>query len=188
MLDIGCFDGFLLSHINATRKIGIDTDILKKYPDIEYIKGDFMTYNFNNNKFDNIFSFDVIEHVKDDKIFIEKIIELLSVGGNAILSTPCENIRIFPSILQGWVNKKWGHIYRKGYTPQKIKNLVIDNNSIELNFIEWNCPTFRSLYLILSLLWKISPFITKKLLLSTIERDIHKTSGNNGFFFFEIRK
>lgn len=46
ILDIGCYDGYLLSHIAAAEKFGIDVEVLKKYPDIQYIEGDFMEYDF----------------------------------------------------------------------------------------------------------------------------------------------
>jgi len=189
VLDIGCFDGYLLSHINAGRKIGIDIDILKKYPDIQYIKEDFIIYNFEYDKFDKIFAFDVLEHVKDDKIFIEKIIELLSIEGTAILSTPCENIKIFPSALQGWVDKRWGHIYRRGYTPQKMKDLLVGaQNNVTIDVIYWNCPLFRLLYLFLSMMWRISPLLTKNVLSYLVEIESKHKDGENGFLYILIKR
>jgi SAM-dependent methyltransferase len=191
ILDIGCYDGFLLSHIDAAEKFGIDVDILKKYPDIQYIGEDFLQYNFKDEKFDRIFAFDVLEHVKEDKIFLEKIIQLLSTEGMAILSTPCENIKIFPPFLQSWVDKRWGHIYRRGYVPQRIKEFVEDiglGNSITINAIYWNCPIFRFLYLPLSMLWRISPMLTKKVLNFIVGIESRSKEGENGFLYSIITK
>lgn len=188
VIDIGCYDGFLLSHIDAVEKFGIDVDILKKYPNIQYIEGDFMEYNFKNKKFDRIFAFDVLEHVREDKIFLEKIIQLLSIEGIAILSTPTENIKIFPSVLQAWVDKRWGHIYRRGYTPQKIKQLVRDiEKNVTQNVIYGNCPLFRFLYLPLSVLWGISPTQTKKVLNYIVKLDSRFQEGTNGYLYVIIK-
>ena len=95
ILDIGCYDGFLLSHVNAKEKFGIDIKPLKKCSYIQYIEGDFLNYDFRGKKFDRIFAFDVLEHVKEDKRFLEKIIQLLSLNGITILSTPSKNIKIY---------------------------------------------------------------------------------------------
>lgn len=189
ILDIGCYDGFLLSHIDAADKFGIDVDVLKKYPDIQYIEGDFMRYNFKNEKFDRIFAFDVLEHVKEDKIFLEKIIQLLSIEGIVILSTPSENIKIFPAFLQNWVDKRWGHIYRRGYTPHKIKGLaedVPDRVTIDISY--WNCPIFRFLYLPLSVLWRISSTPTKKILELIVKIDSRFKEGKNGFIYIMMKR
>ena len=189
ILDVGCYDGFLLSHIDATEKFGIDVNVLKKYPSIQYIEGDFMRYNFKDKKFDRIFAWDVLEHVREDRIFLEKIIQLLSMEGIAILSTPSENIKIFPSFLQGWVDKRWGHIYRRGYTLQRIKELVGDvQDVVVLDLINWNCPLFRFLYLPLSLIWRMYPPLTKKILELIVEIDSRFKEGGNGFLYIVIKR
>jgi SAM-dependent methyltransferase len=189
ILDIGCYDGFLLSHIDAAEKFGIDVNVLKKYPDIQYIEGDFMKYDFNDKKFDRIFALDVLEHVSEDRIFLEKIIQLLSIEGVAILSTPCENIKIFPSFLQDWVDKRWGHIYRRGYVPQKIKELVEDvQDVIALDLIYWNCPIFRFLYLPLSALWRINTMLSKKVLNFIVGIESIFKEGENGFLYIVITR
>lgn len=190
ILDIGCYDGFLLSRINAHKKFGIDVHVLRKYPNIRYIEGDFLNYDFGNKKFDRIFLFDVLEHIREDKIFLEKIVQLLSVGGIAILSTPYENIKIFPSFLQDWVDKRWKHIYRRGYTPQKIKQLLSDTeekDTTRINIVKWNCPTFRFFYLFLSVLWRISPMLVKKVLDYIVKLDSRFREGKNGFLYVIIK-
>jgi len=189
ILDIGCYDGFLLSHIDAAEKFGIDVEVLKKHPDIQYIEGNFMRYDFKDEKFDRIFAFDVLEHVKEDRIFLEKIIQLLSTEGMAILSTPSENIKIFPSILQGWVDKRWGHIYRRGYTPQKINELVEDvPDRFTIDISYWNSPLFRFLYLPLSVIWRINSTLSKKVLNFIVEIESRFKEGANGFLYIIIKR
>lgn len=187
ILDVGCYDGFMLSHIDAIEKVGIDVNIIKKYPDIHYIERNFMKYNFNSKKFDKIFAFDIIEHVRDDKIFLEKIIQLLDANGTAILSTPSENIKIFPEVLQFWIDTKWKHIYRRGYNEKIIKELLRDcDKNIKLTIINWNCPMFRFFYLPLNFLWKLFPALAKALLNPINKFDSKLRNGKNGYIYIII--
>lgn len=191
ILDIGCYDGFLLSNVNAAEKIGIDLQTIKKYPSIQYIQSDFLYYNFKNKKFDKIFSFDVLEHIKEDKFFLRKIFELLEEDGTAILSTPSDSISIFPSFFQSYVDKKWGHIYRRGYSKDKILQLLNDSKEVGLinvEFVEWNCPMFRFIYLPMNLLWRIFPEISKIIFKILIKIDLLFRRGQNGFLFIIIKK
>ena len=106
------------------------------------------------------------------------------------LNTPSENIKIFPPFLQNWVDKKWGHVYRRGYTPQQIEQLLYDvgnKNDISLNIIQWNCPFFRHLYLPLSFFWRISPSLTKNVLASIVELDARFQTGDSGFLYIIIK-
>jgi SAM-dependent methyltransferase len=191
VLDIGCYDGFLLSHVNASEKIGIDLKTLKEYPNIQYIQSNFLSYNFKNKKFDKIFSFDVLEHVKEDDLFLKKVVELLDENGTAILSTPSDKISIFPSFFQLYVDKRWGHIYRRGYSKDKIIQLLSDcekTNLINVKFVEWNCPIFRFIYLPLNLTWKIFPELAKIIFHFFMQIDLIFKKGQNGFLFIIIKK
>jgi 2-polyprenyl-3-methyl-5-hydroxy-6-metoxy-1,4-benzoquinol methylase len=191
ILDIGGYDGFLLSTIDGERKTLIDISPHNQYSNIQYIQGDFLTFDFKNEWFDLICAFDVIEHIQRDEDFLEKIINLLSPSGVALLSTPSERIRIFPPVLQGWVDKKWGHIYRRGYSKQKLVEMATKTyyqNQLDCEIIEWNAPLFRFLYLPLRILWYVSESFTKKILNRVIFYDATIQSGNTGFLFIILKK
>src|SRR3989344_3290819 len=85
-LEIGCHDGFLLHNISAQKKTGIDLEPMPKYPDIKYIKGDFLEYDFKGKKFDRIIAIEVMEHVPSPDIFLQNINKILSKDGCALLS------------------------------------------------------------------------------------------------------
>jgi len=190
VLDIGCYDGFLLSHIDATKKFGIDIKPLRKYSNIQYIEGNFLKYGFKDENFDRIFAFDVLEHIKEDKEFLKKIVKLLSPNGIAILSTPSKDIKIFPPFLQSWVDKRWGHTYRRGYALREIRQLLIgmkNENNFKLDIIYWNCPFFRFFYLLLSLFWRVSSSLTKKILNFIVKLDSRFQKGNKGFLYIIIK-
>lgn len=187
LLDVGCYDGFLLSHINAMEKVGIDINIIRKFPDVKYIEDNFMEYDFQNQRFDKIFAFDVIEHVREDKIFLEKIVQLLDSNGMAFLSTPSDTIKIFPSSLQPMVEKKWQHFYRRGYNLKNIENLSKDiDKNISVKIIYWNCPFFRFLYLPLSFIWRVCPFFAKSIVKHIVNLDSRFQDGKNGYLYIVI--
>lgn len=83
-LEIGCSTGIFPIKFNSlftnTRYTGIDIsqksiDYCKKHSNFEFFYGDFLKMVFNQ-KFDLVFSIDVIDHVYDIDLFIKKIISL----------------------------------------------------------------------------------------------------------------
>lgn len=180
VLDIGYYDGFLLSHVNSKLKSGIDINTVNKFSDIRYIQDDFLNHDFENEKFDRIFALDVLEHVKQDKEFLGKVVHLLSPNGTAILSMPSKAIRVFPPFLQAWIDKRWGHTYRRGYTSQEIELLVGTKN---MRIMYWNCPIFRFLYLPLSLSWRIARSLAKMVLYLIVKLDLRFRNGERGFWY-----
>ncbi len=189
VLDVGCYDGYLLSKISAEKKVGIDISPIPRYPDVEYIQGDFLEYDFGEERFDKIFAMDVLEHVDHDGLFVEKLVNLLSENGIAIMSVPSKGISVFPAFLQEWVDKKWGHYYRRGYTQLEIKNLY-DNLPCNLNieFQTWNCPIFRILYFPLSIMWRILPSFTSGLMKYIVRFDFKHKDGNSGYLYWTVYK
>jgi len=189
VLDIGCYDGYLLSKVSAEKKVGIDISPIPNRPGIEYIQGNFLDYDFGGERFDRILAMDVLEHIEHDEVFVEKLVGLLSEKGIAILSVPSKNIKIFPGFLQNWVDKKWGHYYRRGYTQSEIEELFGNTKSnldIEFQFI--SCPIFRLAYLPLSIAWRLSPSLTSKLLEYIVHLDLKYKDGDLGFLYLVVYK
>lgn len=64
-------------------------DLQKTYPTGKFIAGNIPPFtNLDDNSFDYIVSFQVIEHIKDDVLFLKEIYRVLKPGGTAILTTP----------------------------------------------------------------------------------------------------
>jgi len=97
LLEIGCGTGRGLEILvnAADHYTGIDkykslTDELQK----EYPQGKFISMHIPplkdiaDNSFDTVVSFQVIEHIKNDKTFLKEIHRVLKPGGKAIISTP----------------------------------------------------------------------------------------------------
>jgi len=96
LLEFGCGEGRgveLLAPL-ADSYIGIDKiqsvidHLVEKYPDYEFMSGVFPPFPFEDNSFDTIVTFQVIEHVKNDAGFIEEIHRVLKPGGQALITTP----------------------------------------------------------------------------------------------------
>lgn len=96
LLELGCGEGRgveLLAPL-ANSYTGIDkiqsiTDALtKKYPEYTFAAGVFPPFPYDDNSFDTIVTFQVIEHVKKDEDFIKEIHRVLKPGGKALITTP----------------------------------------------------------------------------------------------------
>ena len=97
LLEVGCGEGRGIDWLMP--KIDRYTAIDKIIPAIEklqakYPKGKFISGNipplsdFADNTFDSVVSFQVIEHIKDDHLFLKEINRVLKPGGVALISTP----------------------------------------------------------------------------------------------------
>jgi len=96
LLEIGCGDGRgvdvlhpLVSAYTAIDKNDILIDILeKKYPDIKFISQFIPPLSMiPDNTFDTVVSFQVIEHIENDDLYVKEIYRVLKPGGKALIST-----------------------------------------------------------------------------------------------------
>ena len=96
LLEIGCGEGrgVGLLHDLVERYTGIDkiNEVVDKlattYPEASFSQSVIPPLEFPEQKFDSIISFQVIEHIKDDKQYLEEIARVLKPGGVALLTTP----------------------------------------------------------------------------------------------------
>jgi 2-polyprenyl-3-methyl-5-hydroxy-6-metoxy-1,4-benzoquinol methylase len=96
LLEIGCGEGRgvgllheLVNNYNGIDKITEVVDKLSaQYPQARFEQSIIPPLAFPDKKFDSVISFQVIEHIKDDKHYIEEISRVLKPGGVALLTTP----------------------------------------------------------------------------------------------------
>lgn len=96
VLELGCGEGRGISEIAplAKRFTGIDKiepvieKLRSKYPSHRFETGSFPPIPFPDKSFDTVVSFQVIEHVKKDRDFLQEVYRILNPGGRAILTTP----------------------------------------------------------------------------------------------------
>jgi len=97
VLEVGCGEGRGIPLImeRATSYTAIDKieEIIEKlnlkFPTGKFFSGNIPPFNhLNDNSFDIIVSFQVIEHIEDDEYFLKEIKRVLRPGGKAYLTTP----------------------------------------------------------------------------------------------------
>lgn len=96
MLELGCGEGRgiellapLAEQYTAIDKIESVIEKLKlNYPSYRFESGHFPPIPFPDNSFDTIVTFQVIEHIQDDELFVKEIQRILRPGGTALITTP----------------------------------------------------------------------------------------------------
>ena len=96
LLEIGCGEGrgvhLLADRVNSFTGIDKIPEVVNrlaaKYPKAEFRQGNIPPLSFANEQFDTVISFQVIEHISNDRLFLEEIARVLKPGGTALISTP----------------------------------------------------------------------------------------------------
>ncbi len=132
LLEVGCGEGRgveLLAPL-ADSYLALDkiTEVIeklsKKYDNVHFQQAVVPPFSgVASNSFDQVVSFQVIEHIRDDKFYLEEIYRVLRPGGKAIISTP--NI-------QKTLSRNPWHI--REYTPATLTALcqsIFDKTSMK---------------------------------------------------------
>ena len=96
LLELGCGEGRGIDLIvpRSSSFLGLDKietvikNLRSKYPDYQFESSVFPPVKLPDQSFDTIVSFQVIEHIKKDHLFLQEIYRLLKKGGKALISTP----------------------------------------------------------------------------------------------------
>ena len=120
LLEIGCGEGrgVALLHKQVNNYSGLDKiaelvdSLAKEYPQANFKQSVIPPLPYPDSSFDTVISFQVIEHIKDDKAYLKEIFRVLKPGGIALLTTP--NIKLSLS------RNPW-HI--REYTAIQLKDL-----------------------------------------------------------------
>lgn len=190
ILDLGCHSGFWLHQQPGPdgARVGCDLEPVALYPRIQYVKCDGCKLPFATGSFDLCTAWDVLEHVPDDQAMLRELSRVLRPGGCARLSVPHKHIAAFPPFLTPWLHRRWQHSVRTGYTPTEIQSLAEGNGFAECGVIALKAPWFRSLYLVASLVWRISQPAGRRLIAAIARRDAAAGRGPNGLLFVELQK
>lgn len=125
LLEIGTGSGYFLSFINSefprATLSGIEYDprllevTKEKVPFANCLKGDAELFDFGNEKFDVIVSFQVIEHLYDPGAMLDRVKNHLKPNGIFIVSTP--NLNGLGARIMGkrWHGYRDDHVSLKGY-------------------------------------------------------------------------
>jgi 2-polyprenyl-3-methyl-5-hydroxy-6-metoxy-1,4-benzoquinol methylase len=132
VVDIGCYDGFILSKLNmAGLAIGLDLNKnglrIAKQRGLHCILASGLQNPLRDEIADVALLLDVIEHVKRHRSLLYETNRILKRGGILILTTPIKNKKLMPFIDMKKVHRSWGHV-REGYSYEEIIKLLNDSN------------------------------------------------------------
>lgn len=154
VVDIGSHDGYLLSFFHADFKVAVDILLPVKQLNYPFVVADAKALPFEECSFDLALLMDVIEHIEDESGLSDSLARILNKEGGFVLTTPSENISLFPKFLTKAISRKWGHYFRLGYSKEKLKAIFQNNFSLQIE--DWNAPFFRLFYLPLRFIKMVS--------------------------------
>jgi len=122
VLEVGCGEGrgvgLLMQHAKSFTAVDKIQELISDLK-IKYPAGRFLSMNIPplkelaDNAYDSIVSFQVIEHIQDDALFLKEIHRVLKPGGIALLTTPNRSMSLS--------RNPW-HI--REYLPDELKNIA----------------------------------------------------------------
>ena len=185
LLDIGTDQGHWLSMIEAPICIGVDLQAFRKSK-LALVQANALSLPFPGEFFGDVWAFDILEHIEDDKRLVEEALRVLRPGGMLWLSTTSHRFRFFPG---GWVQqafeRRWGHV-RKGYRAHDLEAMFPHNARAEI--LCWGEPRFRQFYLVLYLLSKVAPQPIDRLMKSIYAFDTRHRSSDAGHLYARVTK
>ena len=112
VLDLGCGGGFMVQALGRFAREAVGTDISEN--SIAYARRNFPGHNFfaeslssfasRDEKFDFVFSSEVLEHVLDPREFVAVVSGCLRLGGLAFISAPAAGHPATPKDLKVWTD------------------------------------------------------------------------------------
>lgn len=136
LLDIGCWDGYIMEQIKKTAKakkiIGIDNSKYavnlgkKKGLDIRLIESADKKIPLHDNEFDCVIAGEIIEHLYDINLFLAEINRILKINGCLIITTP--NLASIGARITLLLGK----------TPWMIENEIGGKNAGHLRYFTFN--------------------------------------------------
>lgn len=123
VLEIGCGDGYGANYINRKdirfEAIDISSEAVNiaksKYKNIKFKSFNGVDYNYPDNTFDLIISFQVIEHVNDVNLYLSQIKRILKPNGILVITTPDRRYRLADE------QKPWNPFHLREYDIKTYK-------------------------------------------------------------------
>lgn len=146
VLDVGCSSGAFLYQLNqrfpgsyeilGTDVSGAPLDYAES-KGVPVLRGDFLSHDFGEKKFDGVTFWAVLEHLAEPKCFVQKAASILKPGGKCFVLVP--NMK---SLAIRSIGKRYRYIYPQHlnyFTASNLKKLVSDFfEVVEIRFTHFN--------------------------------------------------
>lgn len=158
VLEVGCGEGrgieLLMRRARSFTAVDKIKPIIERLQD-KYKGARLLSMNIpplaglQDNKYDLVVSFQVIEHIQDDLLFLEEIHRVLKPGGTALLTTPNRRLTLtrnpwhireyVPEELEGLARKVFSHATMKGITGNnKVMKYYEENKRSVRRITRWD--------------------------------------------------
>ncbi|MBL0385229.1 class I SAM-dependent methyltransferase [Tumebacillus sp. ITR2] len=150
VLDIACGSGYGCHMVAKDRKrelvemVGVDNDpeaiayATREYhhQKVTYRQGDALDPQLPAllGTFDTILSFETLEHVADDRLFLDHLVQMLNPGGTLVISTPYGRGRGMPT-------SEPFHVHQ--LTEAEFQHLFASYPELSVEFYNQRGPTFE---------------------------------------------
>lgn len=147
VLEIGCGMGRALSLVleHCERYTAIDKNeklieqLAEKYPQHQFINSHIPPLSsLPSETFDFVITFQVIEHIQNDDLFVKEIARVLKKGGKAIISTPNikQSLSRNPWHIREYTKESLEKLLQKDFA--KIEKMGVFGNEKVMNYHEQN--------------------------------------------------
>ncbi len=146
ILNVGVATGAtskMLSKFGEVTSLEYDKDcclFLKEQLNFDVIQGSVTELPFENQSFDLVCAFDVIEHVSDDSLALNEMVRVCKPGGRILVTVPA-----FMSLWSE--HDEINHHFRR-YTKKSLQHLFEQSDQGHINYISYfNSILFLPIYL-----------------------------------------
>lgn len=126
LLEVGFGSGYGAGFLSETIENVTATDISEDtlafastlYQKVNFRIASGTSLPFENNSFDCVISFQVIEHIHDSVLFLREVFRVLKPGGEVYLTTPNRRLRLFP------FQHPWNSYHVREYSDNSLLNEI----------------------------------------------------------------
>ena len=132
---VGHYSEWICQNYKPIKVIALDHVDGKSFQNCEFVKTDLeKNLNLENEKFDTILAFDVIEHIKNDEQLLTEIFRVCKHGGILIGSVPYDEDKFLPNYNLTFYHRS-DVTHKRYYTFKSLKN-DLQKNGFEVLKIE----------------------------------------------------